>query len=319
MKCTASRNNAIPGQTSHAGELRTDQRYTELYTWAKTQAKGAEAVQRIEALDKDGQYDKVLNLGGLELTTLPPLHGFKFTKIKADNNRLEELNPNALPETLVCLDVHCNLLTNIPSGLPFGQLKLLNIAKNLLRNLPDGIKDRPPEGTFITKYNSFRKDGVSHEDHHLHMHWHAAKRPPIFDPVSSLLTLSEKFMVAVKSGNDYAVQLFLNDNAHIGHQECNVALREAINNKHRKVSEQYPDENHTDNRTHSKIAELLLLDDRTDPYQEDLDGTSAVTLLLQNKDAKLFECLIQNRCFDPNKTVQIQEGMPKQPPSSSCC
>lgn len=111
----------------------SDKDYTALVdTWSVNEVQGTEAANRIKAwLASD--RNQVLNLAGLGLTSLPPLH-VDLKKLNAANNLLTSL-PAHLPP-LVELNVRGNQLKRLPEELPTASLQMLNAVGNNLESVP---------------------------------------------------------------------------------------------------------------------------------------------------------------------------------------
>lgn len=111
----------------------SDKDYTALVdAWSINEANGTEAASRIKLwLLSDRNQD--LNLSGLELTSLPPLHA-DLKKLNAANNQLTSL-PAQLPP-LVELNVRGNKLKRLPEELPTASLQMLNAVGNNLESVP---------------------------------------------------------------------------------------------------------------------------------------------------------------------------------------
>lgn len=111
----------------------SDKDYTALVDkWSVNEVHGSEAANRIKLwLASDHNQD--LNLSGLELTSLPPLHA-DLKKLNAANNLLTSLPPQLPP--LVELNVRGNQLKRLPEELPTASLQMLNAVGNKLESVP---------------------------------------------------------------------------------------------------------------------------------------------------------------------------------------
>ncbi len=103
--------------------------------WAATEKQGAQALSRIDTW-VNGDRRELLNLSGLSLTSLPPLHP-DVRRLDASSNQLTTL-PEHLPELQV-LNVRGNTLTQLPDTLPFSSLQKLDVANNKLNRHPTGL------------------------------------------------------------------------------------------------------------------------------------------------------------------------------------
>jgi hypothetical protein len=127
--------------------------------WAGTGGTGenrAEAIARLKAWTERSQPDRLLDLSGLGLTSLPghlpddvrelavggnklsglPPLPVSLRHLDAHNNQLTSLP--ALPDSIEVIEVHDNQLTHLSPRLPFG-LRELYVESNRLESLPDPL------------------------------------------------------------------------------------------------------------------------------------------------------------------------------------
>jgi ankyrin repeat protein len=127
---------AVPGiQSWCLNDGSTSAYLSAVKAWSVNEQQGAQALARIDQWVQ-GDRKALLNLSGLTLRSLPPLHS-NLRQLDASNNQVAAL-PEHLPELQVLI-LRGNALTHLPEALPVSSLYKLDIANNQLNRPPSGL------------------------------------------------------------------------------------------------------------------------------------------------------------------------------------
>lgn len=326
----------VPGiQTWCLDEGNTSAYLAAVKAWAVTEQQGAQALARIDQWAR-GDRVALLNLSGLSLRSLPPLHP-QLRQLDASNNRLTAL-PEHLP-ALSVLIVRGNALTCLPEALPVSSLHKLDVVNNHLNCMPSGLHWLRPGCEIQVQGNNdlieFQAPVGCLLDMTLFILLATGEHKKLssvlkeFPGAVNMVDAQGNSLLhrAVHTGDLASVSILLanpaidlNSRDSEGQTALSLACRMGLDHvallllSCDGIDADQPDTKGVTpllwavNRSSKVVVQALLAKPDVDPHKSDIDGMSPWRCVIQEKNLSMFQCLLASPALDVERP--FANGLP---------